>query len=285
MNCFMFPGQHFFAEDTLPSDSEFLPVVELIRRHARYDLLRGCWLEAQGSQQVALQLSGMAQSLYLARRLVLQGALPAVVAEHGCGIYPALVACGCLSDRDAVELAFRIGSCLAGMRGRDCYAMGHVTGLPVETVQGVADNNQVYLAHHNTPRDFTISGRAVVVEAALNEALDCGAFSARTFACDAPLHSPLLGCLEGALGGIVSDYRYAEPSFPLMNHLNQDFLRAADIPHFLLKQLQLPVYWERTYRSLKKSGVCRFLEVGAGDLLRQFNRWMDDAWRLSPPAV
>jgi len=171
------------------------------------------------------------------------------------------------------------------MRDRGCYALGSVTGLPVETVQGIADNHQVYLACHDTPRHFTISGGAAAVEAALGEALECGAISTRSFSSEAPLHSPLLGCLEGELAGIVADYRYAEPSFPLMNHLNQDYLRAADISHFLLKQLQLPVYWERTYRNLSRSGVGRFLEVGAGDVLRQFNRWMESAWTPAQSAV
>jgi malonyl CoA-acyl carrier protein transacylase len=280
----MFPGSPDVAEAPLPADFTFLQVVDLVRRHGGYDVLDGCWLDTQFSAQVALQLTGLAHSLYLVRRLVRQGDLPAVVAPHGMGIYPALVACGCLSEDAAVELTFRVGCCLADMRECGCYALGSVTGLPVEAVLRVADNHQVYLAHHNTPRHFTLSGEATAVGAALNEALECGAFATREIASDAPLHSPLLECLEARLADIVLDYRYGEPVFPLMNHLNQDYLRAADIPRFLLKQLHLPVYWERTYRSLKKSGVGRYLEVGAGDTLRQFNRWMETG-DLSPFAV
>ena len=106
------------------------------------------------------------------------------------------------------------------------------------------------------------------------EALSAGAFSVRTVPCDAPLHTPLLGAIAGELREIVGDYRYAEPVLPLMDHIDQDFLSAADIPDFLVRELCLPVHWELTYLALRKAGVTVFTEVGSGDALKKFNRWI-----------
>ena len=38
----------------------------------------------------------------------------------------------------------------------------------------------------------------------------------------------------------------AEPAVPLMNHIDQDFLTASDMADFLVRELLLPVYWEKT---------------------------------------
>jgi len=45
---------------------------------------------------------------------------------------------------------------------------------------------------------------------------------------------------------------------------------------FMVRELSLPVYWERSYLALKAAGVGKFLEVGSGDSLKKFNRWIDN---------
>jgi malonyl CoA-acyl carrier protein transacylase len=84
----------------------------------------------------------------------------------------------------------------------------------------------------------------------------------------------LIESLTGELQGIVADYRFAEPAVPLMEHIDQDFLAAADIPDFLVRELCLPVRWEATYLALRKAGVSSFAEVGAGQSLKKYNRWI-----------
>jgi len=276
MNCFMFPGQPFSNSTAVPDDCDYAHIVALVREQAGFDLVRFSWLrEPRGTEQAGLQLLGVAQSLYQLRRLRGHGVFPDLVTQHSMGIYPALVACGSLPEAQAIELTWRVGSCLGSMGKTQRYALGSVIGLELEKVQAVADNNRVYVANHNTSRHFLLSGVLAQMDGALAEALTIGAFSARGFHCDAPLHSPLVAQLEGELAGIFAGYRYAEPDLPLVNHLDQCQLGAGDIPGFLLRELLLPVYWERTYRALKVAGAARFFEVGEGESLRKFNRWID----------
>ena len=275
MNCFMFPGQPFSDNNVLSDDADWFQIVKLVSRHGHFDLVDFRWLNVLGTDHVGLQLLGVAQSLYQLRRLRSHGVWPALVAQHSMGIYPALVACGCLSEAQAIEITWRVGSCLAMMCRSRQWAFGCVIGLALEQLQCVAENNQVHVVNHNTSRHYLLSGGKKQMDQAMTEALACGAFSARDFDCDAPIHTPMIAQWEVELKEIFAEYHYAEPALPLMNHLNQSYLDAAEIPWFLLKELQLPVYWERTYRALRDAGVVRFYEVGEGETLRKFNRWID----------
>jgi [acyl-carrier-protein] S-malonyltransferase len=275
MNCFMFPGQPISFNPAFPSDADYCQIASLVRQQAHFDLASMEWLELPGTESVGLQLVGVAHSLYRLRRLRSHGVWPGLIAQHSMGIYPALVACECLPEAQAIELTWRVGSCLAKMGAAQSYSLGSVVGLTLEQVESVADNNEVYLANHNTSRHFLLSGCQKEMDQALAEARSIGAFSTRAIGCDAPLHTPLVAQLEGELENIFSQYCYSDPTLPLMNHLNQSYLDAADIPWFLLRELQLPVYWDRTYRALRSAGVTRFFEVGEGESLRKFNRWIE----------
>jgi malonyl CoA-acyl carrier protein transacylase len=43
----------------------------------------------------------------------------------------------------------------------------------------------------------------------------------------------------------------------------------------MMRELEFPVYWEKCYKALKKAGAATFLEVGAGDSLKKYNRWIE----------
>ncbi|HEY6007374.1 MAG TPA: acyltransferase domain-containing protein [Geobacteraceae bacterium] len=275
MICFMFPGQPLSHDASLPDDADSSEIAALTRAHAGLDLEGFTWTAEPASGQVALQVYGTAASLCRNRTLRREGREPAIVAEHSMGVYAAMAASGAVSEAAALELTCRVGRAMARMaQGRE-YALGCATGLTRAPLLAIAENCGVYLANHNTSRHFLLAGERHGIEAAMAEALAAGAFSVRTVPCDAPLHTPLLGEIEGTLREIVADYCYAEPRLPLMNHIDQDFLTAAELPDFLVRELCLPVHWEQTYLALRAAGVTVFTEVGAGDALKKYNRWID----------
>jgi len=270
----MFPGQPLERAAALPVDPDFLEIAELTRQRTGLDLTSFTWGAASSSEQVKLQVYGTALSLYRNRLLRRQGETPAIIAEHSMGIYAATAACAAIPEATALELTWRIGNCMAGMaQGRE-FAIGCVTGLTRAPLLAIAENCGVYLANCNTSRHFLLAGERHAIECAMAESLATGAFTARTFPCDAPLHTPLMEEINGALREIVRDYRYGEPQQPLMDHIDQDYLTAADFPEFLVRELCLPVHWERTYLALRAAGVTLFTEVGSGDSLKKYNRWI-----------
>jgi len=271
----MFPGQPLTHDTQPPDDTDFGEVAALTRAHTGLDLSGFTWAGEAHTGQVALQVYGVAMSLYRQRCLRAEGGKPAVATEHSMGIYAALAACGSVTEGEALEIAFRVGVCMEQrFRGRD-YALGCLVGLTAEKLTVLAAEGSVFLANHNTSHHFLLAGGRPEMEATIAEALTAGAFSAKLFPCDAPLHTPLLAEAEGDLAAIFHDYRYREPAIPLMNHIDQEFLTAAETPGFLMRELTETVHWEQTYRALKRFGVTRFVEVGVGDSLKKYNRWIE----------
>ncbi len=279
MKCFMLPGQPLFRSPRLPQDDDWQQIVALCRSHALFDPESGEWFAPDGTDNVALQIYGVAMSLYGARLLKKSGVTPGIVAEHSMGIYPALALCGSLPEEAALEITSRGGRVMARMGISRRYGLGCVVGLTLEPLLALAKNHGVYLANQNTDRHFLLSGEELPMEAAMAEALLAGAFSARTFPCDAPLHTPLLGEMERELREIFSDYRYRDPVVPLMNHIDQSCLSGGDLAEFMYRELLLPVQWEGTYRALRGAGATLFLEVGGGDSLKKYNRWIDSQFK------
>lgn len=275
MLCFMFPGQPLAEGPKLPSDHDAARVAKVVGEVAGFDLESRQWLREPASEAVRLHLLGVAHSLYLLRRRRAKGFRPDLVAQHSMGIYAALAACGCIDEREAVEITFRVGVALAGMREQGSYAFGCLIGLPLERVLPIARNNGVYLANRNTSRHFLLSGDAERIDSAVAEARESGAYSAQLFPGDAPIHTPLIEKIEDELKAIFCDYRFFEPAVPLMSHLDQRYLQRRDIGPFLLRELCLPVHWEKTYRALKAAGAREFAEVGTGDSLAKYNRWIE----------
>jgi len=275
MNCLMFPGQPLAFAGQLPQDEDGAAVSELVARRAFLNLDTLAWLGEEGTEQVKLQIYGVAMSLYRLRKLRREGVAADLVAEHSMGIYPALVACGVLPEGEALELTFRTGVCLAQMGKVKAYALACVVGLTEGALAPLTATHDVYMANYNTSRHFLLAGERSRIERMAAAALAVGAFSASIYPCDAPLHTPLLAEIAGKLRQIAADYSYAAFRVPLINHIDQRPLAAGDIAEFLLRELTLPVYWERTYRALREAGASTFIEVGAGEALKKYNRWID----------
>lgn len=276
MNLWLFPGQPLKREQQTPDDDDFRAIDLLCREHCGYDLRHHQSLAGwQLSEHTALQLYGVAVSLYRSRRLRKELGQPELIAEHSLGIYAALAACGSIAEADALELAGRIGGCMAAAGQGRQYGLGCPVGLTVDVVEAAARNNGVFVANYNTSRHFLLAGERDKVEAALEECRLAGAFSVSCFDCEAPLHTPLLTEIEEKLAAIVADYRFREPAIPLVEHIGQTCLTAVDIPTFLVQELLQPVWWERTWLQLRSQGAERGIEVGSGQALTKFNRWID----------
>lgn len=275
MKCFMFPGQPMALVNIPVEDAAFNAKARLCQEVSGFNPNDGALSDTLLADSIRLQLFGTTMSLYRYDLLIHQHGLPEMLAEHSMGIYPALAACGSIDSTTALELTCRFGGCLASMGTRGNYAFGSVVGLTGDHVKSIANNNNVYIANYNTSRHFLLSGVSNKIEAATIEADAAGAFSVGVFTSAAPLHTPLVEEIAPDLKMILSDYSFCEPSISLIDHFGQRRLKAADIPIFLVEELSRPVFWEKTYHSLRSEGVTQFYEVGAGMALTKFNRWVD----------
>ncbi len=275
MNCWMFPGQPLRHDQSFPAMPDGEGILSLCEAVAGFN--PSAW-RGDGqieSENIRLQIYGTAFSLCRSRFLKMSGQQPDLVLEHSMGIYAALAACGCISERDALEMTARVGRTLLKMSEKVRYALGCIIGLECAHVEAAAANNGVYVANYNTSSHFLLAGERSKIMSAVEECAASGAFSLSVFDCDAPLHTPLITEVADELKNIFSDYIYIEPSVTLLDHIDHQPLTASKIPGFLLDELLLPVWWQRSYLAARNLGAKSFVEVGAGDALKKFNRWVD----------
>ena len=274
MICWMFPGQPL-RHAPFASSNDNGEIISLCQKISGFD--PSTWQEnvCLPSEHVRLQLYGTATSLCRTRQLRTTGRPPDLVIEHSMGIYASLAACGSISEYESAEMTFRVGNVLARMSQKKTYAFGCVIGLACTPVETAASNHCVFVANYNTPCHHLLAGERSGIVSALEECAASGAFSVSLFECDAPLHTPLLEDAAAELSHIFSDYSYGEPTVPLIEHIGQKRLNAASIRPFLLDELLQPVRWHRSYTAACRFGSRSFIEVGAGDALKKFNRWID----------
>lgn len=274
MICWMFPGQPLKFAATPTDDACFLQIAAACRTRTGLDLMSSLPVAKGMSLHTSLQIHGVTMSLWRAESLLNSGVAPDIIAQHSMGIYPALATSGVISTVDALDMACRGGACMAKVFCKREYALGCVIGMVYEKLQPIVSSHGVYFANYNTSRHFLITGLKKDVQTALDAAAAAGAFSVSIHQCDAPLHSPLMAEAEDDLLQIFADFSYSEPKIPLMSHLGELLDDPALICDFLYEELLTPVFWDKSWHALRQLGVDEFIEVGSGDTLKKFNRWI-----------
>lgn len=285
MICWMFPGQPLRRDYQFPASTGSDDIRALCLETTGFDPVDWNDTGSLASEHVRLQLYGTAASISRSRYLWSENQRPDIVLEHSLGIYAALAACGSIRDRDALEITARVGTALAGMSRDSSYALGCIVGLDREPLEEAVTNHGVYVANYNTRSHHLLAGEYQRIVSVMEECTAAGAFSVSLFDCDAPLHTPLLEEAAGTLQGVFSDYHYNEPTVPLLNHIDQQRLSASRIADFLLEELLNPVWWLSSYSAARALGASKFVEVGSGDALKKFNRWIDSQGGGMTPEV
>jgi [acyl-carrier-protein] S-malonyltransferase len=200
-----------------------------------------------------------------------KGIHPDMVAGHSLGEYSALAAVGALSFEDGLRVVRRRGELMAEAGNQRPGTMAAIMGADDEAVEeacaSVSDEGDgvVQTANYNAPGQVVISGDPEAVEQA----------TARIKGRAIPLpvsgafHSPLMEYAREGLGEVLEAVDIQEPSCPVYLNVTGEPTTAPDeIRQRLIEQLLSPVRWAQSLRRMQADGATRFVEVGAGDVLR-----------------
>lgn len=196
---------------------------------------------------------------------------PDMVAGHSLGEYSALAASGALSFEDGLRVVRRRGELMAEAGHRRPGAMAAIMGGDDADVESACKSASeegdgvVQPANYNAPGQIVISGDEEAVERA----------TARIKGRAIPLpvsgafHSPLMEYAREGLGEVLQSVSIDEPGCPVyLNVTAQPTTDPAEIRKQLIEQLLSPVRWAQLLRQMEADGAERFIEVGAGDVLR-----------------
>jgi [acyl-carrier-protein] S-malonyltransferase len=208
------------------------------------------------------------------------GIAPDFVAGHSLGEYSALVAAGSLDFGEALRLVRERGRYMQEAVPAGVGAMAALLKLPEGELDRVlaeaAQGEVVTAANFNTPDQVVIAGHAGAVNRAVELAKAAGARRAILLQVSAPFHCALMQPAQARLKPDLDAAEFRDLVIPLINNWQAREIRSGvDAREGLFQQIPNPVRWTETIRLLARSGVRRFIEVGAGSVLTGLTRNID----------
>jgi [acyl-carrier-protein] S-malonyltransferase len=188
------------------------------------------------------------------------------MAGHSLGELGALVAAGCLSERDGLELVALRGRLMqeSGQRAGDGGMLALIGAGAAEHAAELAEAHGLAVANDNAPAQVVLSGAREALPEAAAAAKQLG-LRARELPVTGAFHSPMMA---GAVPEFTAALERAQLSPGHVTVLSAVTAEPfEDIRAQLAAALTMPVRWRETLLALHARGVERFVEVGPGRVL------------------
>ena len=86
-------------------------------------------------------------------------------------------------------------------------------------------------------------------------------------------HSPLMKPARQKLKEVIEKSNITDSKFPVYaNYNSKRVTKSEDIKKSLIKQLEHPVLWSKSIKSMENIGIYNFYEIGPGNVLKGLNK-------------
>ncbi|RUS69054.1 hypothetical protein EGW08_023185, partial [Elysia chlorotica] len=197
---------------------------------------------------------------------------PTYMAGHSLGEYTALLAAGCISYKDALQLVSLRGQLMQNaVTDKEC-AMSAILGLSNEDViascQEASDVGVVEAANFNSTGQVVISGEKEAVEKANTIAKEKGAKRAQILAVSVPSHCSLMIDAAKKFEEALNNVEFNKPNTAIVQNFDAKAHDSTDsIKSNVIKQLYKPVLWTQSVQELCNNGVTEVIECGPNKVL------------------
>ena len=281
---FLFPGQlaEFvgMGRDFFESDPKARELFALTSNKCGLDLEKVLFSGPEEAlhENLAAQAGVYLVSTLAARELAHQGILPSATAGYSLGNYAALAAAGAISYEEGLDVLVAVWreTERLGIRG----SMGAVVGARREAVDAVCEelrgrNLPVWIGNVNSSTQFVLTGTEQAVASALG-ALAPRALSVLPLTMSWPIHSELMEPVARAVAPVVAACRsIRDPAVPYYGPDGNEVSIASGVARLLATEFCHPTLWNATVAAMIRDGDRVFLEVGPGEMLSKFARWID----------
>lgn len=194
------------------------------------------------------------------------------VAGHSLGEYSALVAASAIGFADAVRIVRLRGRYMQEAIPVGRGAMAAILMLDAQKVEEAcaeaAQGEVIAPANFNCPGQIVIAGESGAVDRAIAGCAARGAKRAIKLAVSAPFHCALMKPAQDRLEVDLLSLAFADAALPVYRNVDGAPQRsAASLREGLVRQICLPVQWQKTLETMSADGFDTFIEVGAGTVV------------------
>ena len=214
----------------------------------------------------------LATSVAVLRALESRGIKAEGVAGHSLGEYSAVVAAKALRFEDAVRTVRLRGRYMQEAVPVGKGAMAAILMLDAAMVEEAcleaAQGEVVSPANLNCPGQIVIAGEAGAVDRAIAACTRRGAKRAIRLAVSAPFHCALMKPAEVRLQADLAGLSFETASIPVYRNVDGAAQTSAEaLRDGLVRQVSLPVQWQKTLETMSADGFDTFIEVGSGTVV------------------
>lgn len=206
---------------------------------------------------------------------------PAQMCGHSVGEYAALVCAGSLAFEDALPLVHRRAKLMRQAVADKETAMVAVLGTDNDTLKQACDDvsaadTVAEPVNYNAEGQTVVAGHKKAIENLIAHLTQSATAKCIVLPVSVPAHSSLMKDAASEYAEVLADVRFKKPRIPVIRntdahpHGDETEIRMA-----LTKQIDHPVLWADSVRSLVANGITSCLEVGPGKVLCGLNRRID----------
>lgn len=248
----------------------------------KFDLKKLCFEGPQeelsttsNSQPAILAVSIAALRAFEASELAAQYA-PKFSLGLSLGEYTALVAAGVISYEDALVLVRKRGELMEEASRKNPGKMACVMGMEPKVIDELCKGFGCEIANLNCPGQVVVSGKTDNIELFASFAKEKGAKRVLMLDVSGPFHSSLMTYARDKLQDHIDNIRFQAPKISFVG--NVDASVQTDVPKIkenLIKQVNTKTLWEESIKTVAKSGITSYLEIGPGRVLKGLLKKID----------
>ena len=158
--------------------------------------------------------------------------------------------------------------------------MSAVIGTSIDKIQTICDSVDCQIANINSDSQIVISGSEESIDLASKSLKNIGA-KVIPLSVSGAFHSKLMSEAKNKLSDIINTSRFNEVSYPIVSNFNAKPNRSIEeIKHALIEQIDNPVQWSKSIKSLSKLSS-EFLEIGPKKVLSNIIKKIDDSLTIT----
>ena len=158
--------------------------------------------------------------------------------------------------------------------------MSAVIGTSIDKIQTICDSFDCQIANINSDSQIVISGSKESIDLASDSLKSIGS-KVIPLSVSGAFHSKLMSEAKNKLSEIINTSSFNEVCYPVVSNFNAKPNRSIEaIKHALIEQIDNPVQWSKSIKSLSKLSS-EFLEIGPKKDLSNIIKKIDDSLTIT----